>query len=610
MFIDSTLTRKSLVFFVVGLCLCCCGEVAEAQTTGFTYQGKLADSGTPASGNYDFEFRLFDAVSGGTQQGTTQTLTNVAVASGIFTVGLDFGACATCFNGAPRFLDISVRVAGGGAYTPLTPRQPITATPYAIKTQNLAFNGTYNDGGMPPTIFTASNTFAGDSAGLNTIPDPNPTNINGKLNSFFGAGAGQANTTGFFNSFFGIQAGQANNFGHYNSFFGSQAGFKNSGFFNSFFGSKAGLNNTTGSQNAFFGTHAGFSNTTGRSNSFFGGADGGGTGSSNTIGNFNSFFGHRAGEKNVDGNLNSFFGTGAGFANISGGSNTFLGHDAGNTNTTGSFNTVIGESADVGLNNLINATAIGANAQATQSNSLVLGSINGINLATADTNVGIGTTAPEQKLHVVGNEILSTGASAGFKFRDRGSSSSADDWVWYSNGNLARFFRAGVGDLLTITTDGVVALNTLGSAGGSQLCRNASNQIANCSSSIRYKTNLATLHTGLNLINRLRPVTFNWKQNGEHDLGLVAEEVAKVEPLLVTHNNKGEIEGVKYDRVSVVLVNAVKEQQAQIVAQQAQIGNQQRLIERQQQQLNEQQQALAALKKLVCSSHRKARACK
>ena len=44
----------------------------------------------------------------------------------------------------------------------------------------------------------------------------------------------------------------------------------------------------------------------------------------------------------------------------------------------------------------------------------------------------------------------------------------------------------------------------------------------------------------------------------------VAEEVAAVEPLLVTHNTRGEVEGVKYDRINVVLVNAIKEQQAQI----------------------------------------------
>ena len=54
-------------------------------------------------------------------------------------------------------------------------------------------------------------------------------------------------------------------------------------------------------------------------------------------------------------------------------------------------------------------------------------------------------------------------------------------------------------------------------------------------------------------------------------MGLVAEDVEKVEPLLTTTNAKGEIEGVKYDRISVVLINAVKEQQKQIDDQKAQI---------------------------------------
>jgi hypothetical protein len=148
-----------------------------------------------------------------------------------------------------------------------------------------------------------------------------------------------------------------------------------------------------------------------------------------------------------------------------------------------------------------------------------------------------------------------------------------------------------------------VRILLLGSGGGTNLCWNVSNQISFCSSSRRYKTNIAALHTGLSLVHQLRPVTFDWKQNGEPDLGLVAEEVAKVEPLLVTHNAKGEIEGVKYDRVGVLLINAVKEQQTQIEAQR-------RLIDNQQQQLRRQDAQLEALKRLVCTSHRKNRRCR
>jgi hypothetical protein len=78
--------------------------------------------------------------------------------------------------------------------------------------------------------------------------------------------------------------------------------------------------------------------------------------------------------------------------------------------------------------------------------------------------VGINTTVPQKNLHVEGNEILSTGVQAGFQFRNRGSSSVADDWVWYSQDNIARFWRAGYGDMMGITTAGNVGIGTLNPA--------------------------------------------------------------------------------------------------------------------------------------------------
>ncbi|MBS1791794.1 MAG: tail fiber domain-containing protein [Acidobacteria bacterium] len=120
--------------FITLIVLCGSVSVAFAQTTAFTYQGKLIDSGQSANGNYDFQFKLFDAVSGGTQQGSTLTNPTVAVSNGVFTVTLDFGVCATCFNGTARFLEIAVRPAGSmNSYTMLAPRQPVTSTPYAIR---------------------------------------------------------------------------------------------------------------------------------------------------------------------------------------------------------------------------------------------------------------------------------------------------------------------------------------------------------------------------------------------------------------------------------------------------------------------------------------------
>ncbi len=106
-----------------------------AQTTAFTYQGKLTDAGNPANGPYDLQFRLFDALVSGTQVGSTLVRDDVPVVSGIFTVTLDFGAAV--FSGANRWLEIGVRPgASTGAFTPLIPLQPFTSTPYAVQSLN------------------------------------------------------------------------------------------------------------------------------------------------------------------------------------------------------------------------------------------------------------------------------------------------------------------------------------------------------------------------------------------------------------------------------------------------------------------------------------------
>jgi peptidoglycan hydrolase CwlO-like protein len=94
------------------------------------------------------------------------------------------------------------------------------------------------------------------------------------------------------------------------------------------------------------------------------------------------------------------------------------------------------------------------------------------------------------------------------------------------------------------------------------------------------------------------------------DFGLVAEEVAEIEPLLVTRNDKDQIEGVKYDRVGVVLINAVNEQQQQIESQQKKLEAQQKRLEHQTQTIRGQQAELAALKTLICSQNPKAQLCR
>ena len=76
------------------------------QGTVFTYQGRLKDGGGPVTGAFDLRFRLYDALAGGNQVGSTQCLNNVSVADGLFAGALDFGAQ---FNGEARYLEIDVR---------------------------------------------------------------------------------------------------------------------------------------------------------------------------------------------------------------------------------------------------------------------------------------------------------------------------------------------------------------------------------------------------------------------------------------------------------------------------------------------------------------------
>ena len=107
--------------------------------TGFTYQGKLTDGGVPANGMYDLEFKLYGALSSGTQVGSTITKNDVTVITGLFTVQLDFG---NVFDGTALYLEIGVRPGvSSGAYIALTPRQQLTATPYAIYAEKAPWSG-------------------------------------------------------------------------------------------------------------------------------------------------------------------------------------------------------------------------------------------------------------------------------------------------------------------------------------------------------------------------------------------------------------------------------------------------------------------------------------
>ena len=114
----------------VGLNLAQDAAPQAALGTAFTYQGRLADGGAAANGQYDLLFRLYAGLTGGTALGEVM-LNDVPVSEGLFTVSLSFGSGA--FNGEARFLEVGVRPGpSSGAFTTLSPRQALTPAPYAL----------------------------------------------------------------------------------------------------------------------------------------------------------------------------------------------------------------------------------------------------------------------------------------------------------------------------------------------------------------------------------------------------------------------------------------------------------------------------------------------
>ncbi len=96
-------------------------------TTAFTYQGSLNDGANPITGMYDLKFTLYDSVGA---VGSPVDKLATGVTNGLFTVMLDFGA--GIFTGPARWLEIAAKTNGAATYVALSPRQPLTPSPYAL----------------------------------------------------------------------------------------------------------------------------------------------------------------------------------------------------------------------------------------------------------------------------------------------------------------------------------------------------------------------------------------------------------------------------------------------------------------------------------------------
>ncbi|MGO9270630.1 MAG: tail fiber domain-containing protein [Terriglobia bacterium] len=371
--------------------------------------------------------------------------------------------------------------------------------------------GVINLGGLPFIQDCCFDTFQGYTNMFIGVLAGNFTTT-GVYNTASGTNALYSNTSGSNNTASGTSALYSNTAGSYNTASGSGAlGANTTGNYNTASGFTALALNTAGFDNTANGYQALYSNTTpiNPTDSSYNTASGFWALHSNTTGSANTASGWGALDTNITGGYNTATGVSALQLNSTGSYNTASGNGALAGNTTGSFNTAVGYGADVASGNLTSATAIGACALVRASNALVLGAYG------AGECVGI--TANTK----VGIDVESP--SNIFTVLQGGGHAIADGWDTYS--------------------------------------------------SRRWKSDIQSLHGALGKVERLRGVSYTYTANGKHDIGMIAEEVGRVVPEVVSYEENGkDARGIDYARLTALLVEAVKQQQAEIRQLQAEVG--------------------------------------
>jgi hypothetical protein len=351
-------------------------------------------------------------------------------------------------------------------------------------------------------------------------------------------------TTGGFNTAVGFFSLRSNTAGSFNTAIGAGALDLNTGSENTATGAAALLLNTTGTQNTANGVDALALNDTGSQNT----AVGDFALFQNTGGTFNSAIGQGALASNTVGDNNTAGGAGALFRNTIGTGNTADGFQALNFNDAGSANTAIGYQA---LDH--NTTGAG---------NIALGLQAGHNLTSGDGNIDIGNlgVVGESGTIRIGTQALQTATY------------------------IAGIIGASVGNGLAVIIDSDGHLGTM-------------------VSSQRFKKEIKPMDQASQALFALKPVSFRYNKEidpaGTSQLGLVAEDVEKVDPDLVVRDKEGKAYGVRYDQVNAMLLNEflkehrkVEEQGAAIVRQrtdfQTKIDKLEGIIVRQQRRLDEQ----------------------
>ena len=387
-------------------------------------------------------------------------------------------------------------------------------------------------------------------------------------------------TTGTFNTAIGFLSLRSDTEGQFNTAVGAGALFANvgdqssgTGVENTATGAAALLNNTTGNQNTATGAFALFSNTEGDFNS----ANGFDALFSNTTGARNTATGHSALASNSTGTLNTANGSAALAFNTTGNDNTAIGAGALLNNTTGQNNTADGAFA-------LNQNTIGTNNTANGADALTSNTAGGGNVAIGmaalfkndfgNTNTALGDSALANNIGLA-SDNTAIGADAGF-FATTGGGN-----VYIGAG------MTGVADESQHTYIRNINTTPVSGAGTDTVTVNlTTGLLGHASSSRRYKKDIKPMDNVSEALYGLHPVTFRYNKEIDRTqslaFGLIAEEVAEVNPDLVARNSQGETESVHYDAVNAMLLNEFLKEHRKVVEQQATITEMKSTLARQQ----------------------------
>jgi hypothetical protein len=393
-----------------------------------------------------------------------------------------------------------------------------------------------------------SNFFAGYCAGV--------TNSTGSNNNFFGNRAGYCNTAGSSNTFFGFCAGFRNSVGNNNTFIGGSAGICNvTGSANVFIGGLSGFTNSTGMSNIFIGYQAGYKNDTGCYNTFINYS----AGACNETGTHNIFIGCNAGLKNIGSN-NIFFGQSSGSnATGAGSNNIFIGQENGYSNSTGEHNIFYGRLAGYkntsGAHNFFAGYCSGYN-NTTGSNNTFFGCFSGCSVTTGSNNIIIGPMAGAAGL--CNTVLMGTGTCERLRVDDTGLCINGVKYTAAISlagtcANTTYYLPMSSASTGTWDKGAVDSTNMYYTSGNQTLY--ATN--INFASDQRLKENIKTIQDSVNVLSRLRGVSFNWRNTGHLGYGVIAQEIEKVLPEVVHEINGSK--SVNYVSLIGFLIEAIKE---------------------------------------------------